>query len=668
MTATRSETTAVQARHPLDPLTADELRGAREVLERSGKLTPGTRFPLTQLDEPAKAHVLAHRAGDQVPRRVRYVLLDVTTGAAAEAVVCLTEGELVTWTDLTDDQGRDGQPPILLEEYDLVQEIVKSDEGWLAAMATRGVSREAAEASLVCPLSAGSFGLAGEKGRRMLRALCFLRDHPDDNSFAHPVDGLVAYVDLIERRVLRVVDTGAVPIPAEAGNFTPAATGPARTTVKPLEITQPEGPSFSVSGSVVTWQNWRFRLGFDQREGAILHQVEIADSVADAEAERYRSVLHRASVAEMVVPYGDPNPTRFWQTYFDVGEYVFGRLANSLVLGCDCLGEIYYFDAVLADDHGHPHTVPNVVCMHEEDYGVLWKHTDAAIEQNETRRARRLVVSFFVTVGNYDYGFYWYFYQDGTIQLEGKATGIVFTSGKRPDSHLYSSELAPGLTAPYHQHLFCARLDMAVDGNDNSVEEVDWARVPMGEHNPYGNAFTLRRTPIEHERDGARMADANLGRTWWITSASRTNRMGKPTAYRLIPNPSPVLLAADESSIARRATFASKHLWVTQHADNERYPTGDLPNQHPGGAGLPAYIHQNRDLRATDVVLWHTFGVSHAPRLEDWPVMPVDYVGFTLRAEGFFDRNPTLDVPASLSRHSGSTQTGSGAGEPGCCH
>jgi primary-amine oxidase len=135
--------------------------------------------------------------------------------------------------------------------------------------------------------------------------------------------------------------------------------------------------------------------------------------------------------------------------------------------------------------------------MHEEDYGILWKHTEQGPVGAHVRRSRRLVVSYFSTIGNYDYGFYWYLYLDGTIQLESKATGIVFTSAYRGDEHPYATEIAPGLGAPFHQHLFCARLDMAVDGRANSVYEVDAVRQPMSDANPYGNAFTRSLTEKE---------------------------------------------------------------------------------------------------------------------------------------------------------------------------
>jgi primary-amine oxidase len=617
--------------HPLQRLSAGEIDAARELLTGAGLLSPTTRFALLALAEPDKAEVLAHRDGDPVDRRVRAVLLDVATGRSRTVLASLTRGEVDAVTDL--DPVIDGQPPILLEEYVLADEIVKADPGWLAAMARRGIT----ELDLVrpCPLSAGHFDIAGESGRRMLRVLSFLQHRAEDHCWAHPIDGIVAYVDLTERRVVELVDDALLPVPEEEGNFDdPAYTGPPRTTLKPIEISQPDGPSFTVDGDVVRWENWSVRVGFDPREGLVLHQLSYAD----------RPVVYRASIAEMVVPYADPSPVRFWQNYFDAGEYLLGQQANSLELGCDCLGEIYYFDAVLADGEGRPQPIPNAICLHEEDFGVLWKHTDLFTESRETRRQRRLVISFFVTVGNYDYGFYWYLYLDGTIGCEVKATGVLFTSAYQPGSR-WASEVAPGLGAPYHQHLFSARLDMMVDGPTNAVDEVEVRPVPVGPDNRYGNAFTRHATRLARESMGARTADSSVARFWQVVNPEKVNRLGQPVGYALYPQGQPVLLADDTASVARRAAFATRHLWVTRYHPDERHPAGDLVNQHSGGGGLPAYAAADRDLDGADIVLWHTFGMTHLPRPEEWPVMPVDTCGFVLRPVGFFDRNPTLDVP-----------------------
>ncbi|PZF83794.1 tyramine oxidase [Jiangella anatolica] len=629
--------------HPLQRLSADEIRAARSLLDDNGLVTAATKFALLGLEEPDKLTVLGHRPGDPIDRRIRAVLLDLETGAARTVIASLTRGAIDSIVDI--DPVTDGQPPILLEELVTVDEIVKADPGWRAAMERRGIT----DLDLVrpCPLAAGNYGIASERGRRMLHVLSFLQHRPEDHAWAHPIDGVVAYVDVIEKKVIELIDDAVLPIPDEEANHDdPAYTGPPRTTLRPIEITQPEGPSFTVDDDVVTWENWSFRVGFDPREGLVLHQLGWRDG------DRVRPIVYRASVAEMVVPYADPSPVRFWISYFDAGEYLLGQQVNSLELGCDCLGEIHYFDAVLADGDGAPREVRNAICLHEEDFGVLWKHTDIFTESSETRRQRRLVISFFVTVGNYDYGFYWYLYLDGTIQLEVKATGVMATSSYKSDS-AYATEVAPGLGAPFHQHLYCARLDMMVDGLDNAVDEVEVQPLPIGPANPNGNAFTRRATRLRSEAEGARTADPMAGRTWHISSSDSTNRLGRPVAYELRPEGRPLLLADPASATAHRAAFATRSLWVTRYDPDERFPAGDLVNQHPGGAGLPEYVAADRAIEDQDVVLWHTFGAVHYPRPEDWPVMPVEYCGFTLRPVGFFDRNPTLDVPATPANHCG---------------
>ncbi|MFI1918250.1 primary-amine oxidase [Nocardia sp. NPDC020380] len=631
--------TSERVDHPLAMATAAEIAEVRAIVLAAGLVSAATRFVYVGLDEPDKYAV--YDPNVPIDRCFRVLLHDVDKPNARDLVVSL--GRRAVASQRTLDAVLDGQMPVLDEEFGLVEHILSTDPHWLEALAARGLDPANVR---VAPLSAGVFDYDGEQGRRILRGLAFHQEHSKDHAWAHPIDGLVAFVDVMTREVLRVIDTGPVPVPAESGNFDdPAFTGPARSTQRPIEITQPQGPSYIVDGNLVEWEKWSLRIGFDAREGLVLYQIGFRDG------ETLRPIIHRASIAEMVVPYADPSPIRSWQNYFDTGEYLVGRWANSLELGCDCVGDITYFDAVLASEDGNPRTIRNAVCMHEEDFGVLWKHTDLWTGSREVRRQRRLVISFFTTVGNYDYGFFWYLYLDGTIEFEAKATGVVFTSAYPGPGHPYASELAPGLGAPYHQHLFNARLDMMIDGHRNRVEEVESQRVPIGPDNPHGNAFTLHRTVLERESQAQRSADNRIGRTWHITNPDVTNRLGNPVGYALHPEGREALLAADESSIARRAGFATKHLWVTRYDPAERYAAGDFVNQHPGGAGLPAYVAADRDLDGADVVIWHTFGLTHFPRPEDWPIMPVDYTGFVLKPVGFFDRNPTLDVPPTTSTH-----------------
>ncbi|OOL31508.1 tyramine oxidase [Rhodococcus rhodochrous] len=626
--------------HPLTPLTADEIIAVKETVSAEGLVTEHVRFVYVGLEEPHKSTVLAFRPGEHIERRARVLLLDRATGVGSDHVVSVTERRILSTVAV--DSATEGHVPILDEEFEDIETFLLSSFDWIAAMAARGIDPEKVRA---VPLSAGVFGHEDEVGHRIVRVLAFHQEDGADLPWAHPIDGVVAYVDLTEQRVVKVVDEMQLPVPAERGEWDAAPHAkPARTDLKPIEITQPEGPSFSVDGNRITWADWTFRFGFDVREGLTLHQLSFSDDGVQ------RPVIYRASIAEMVVPYADPSPVRYWQNYFDQGEYLFGRYTNSLELGCDCLGEIRYFDVTIADEKGDPRVMKNAICLHEEDYGVLWKHTDMFNGMTETRRSRRLVISFFLTIGNYDYGFYWYLYLDGTIELEAKATGIVFTSAYRGEDG-FATEMAPGLGAPFHQHLFSARLDMAVDGNVNTVEEVDAVPEPMGPDNPWGNAFRCRKTTLTTEADGQRLADNTKARVWHITNPTKQNRLGRNVGYALHPEGQPVLLADPSSSIAARAAFATKHLWVTQYDPAQRYPAGDFVNQHPGQAGLPTFVAGNRNIEGEDLVLWHTFGLTHFPRPEDWPVMPVDYAGFTLKPVGFFDRNPALDVPAGTSKH-----------------
>lgn len=626
-----------EAKHPLDMLTADEINCGREILVSAGLLTESHLVPTMLPVEPSKETVREFTGGD-FERRIMFVVLDPATGISVEYTVSLQQRCVVHERRVNSDSYPYGQPPYTWTEFEKAERLVKQSEEWQAAMRGRGFTQEQIDLAYIGPLAPGFFNVKDEVGQRIIRSVTFLRDHANDSQWAHPVEGLLTTLNLTTGKVVSVVDDGGhIDTAATSGAYDRETIGKPRHDLMPIEITQPDGPSFDVSGSEVCWQNWKMRIGFNQREGLVLHQVTYTDNGEE------RPILYRGSVPEMVVPYGDTSTNRYWISYFDAGEYHLGKNANSLELGCDCLGVIHYFDATVSADDGRALVIPQAVCMHEEDFGVAWKHTELGFKP-DVRRQRRFVVSYFATVGNYDYGFYWYFYLDGTIKVEAKATGIVYNGSGEPgadDPH--HAEIAPGLFAPFHQHIFCARLDVEIDGPNCSVDEVEAARIPMGESNPYGNAFTLQRTRITTE--GGREANAAMGRTWHIMSSDRKNLVGRPTSYQLVPQNTPALLAAPESFVAQRAAFATKSTWVTRYHKDERWPAGDYPNQHAGGAGLPAYVADEESVDGEDIVLWHSFGPTHFPRVEDWPVMPVDRYHFELRPYGFFDRNPGLDIP-----------------------
>jgi primary-amine oxidase len=626
------EPTSRPAAHPLRPLTSEETSAASAIVKADRRWHEQRRFFGVWLHEPHKNDL-----ADAVSRRADAVLVDRASGQTSEVTVDLNDQHVVVWRDLDGDHAA-----YLMSEYMDAIEIAKHDPRYVAAMAKRGITDLD---SLHCDTwPAGNFGVPEEQGRRLVRVVSYLRHGPDDNGYAHPIEGVVATVDATSREVIELVDGGVIPVPQECGNYRVEDLGEAAVTLKPLEITQPEGASFTIDDSEIRWHRWSLRATLHPLDGLVLHTVGW-DS-----GERVRPVLHRASLAEMVVPYGSTAVGSRWKNAFDSGEVGIGRapLVNSLKLGCDCLGEIHYLDAVQADENGDPFVIPNAICIHEEDVGILWKHTDLNTGAVEVRRNRRLVVSSIHTVGNYEYGFYWYFYLDGTIEHETKLTGILQTEAALATDDsvaAHATRIGPDLFAPYHQHLFCMRLDLDVDGGgDQTVEEVELAAAPRDhELNPYGNALERRVTPLLTGAEGRRTIDATTGRHWRVVNTASVNRLGQPVAYKLVPGSAPTLLAREESSVAARAEFARANLWVTAY-DREQtraagYPTGSI-----GGGGLPAYVDSDASIAETDVVLWFTYGVNHIPRLEDFPVMPVERAGFSLIPSGFFDRNPALEL------------------------
>jgi primary-amine oxidase len=460
--------------HPLDPLTADEATTATRVLRESGQLPDGTLFPLVTLAEPPKAELLSWNDGDAVDRRLRYLCWHRDSRAAYEAVVSATREAVVEVKQVP------GVQPLYLLFAELYMgiELIKADERFVAALKRRGV--ENLDLIQIDPWPAGSHGLDVEQRgeRRLLRAVSYVLDDPNDNAYAHPIDNLVVVVDLDKMEVVEVEDGEALPIPRANGRYD-AEHVQMRDALKPLEITQPEGASFTLENKRLTWDKWELRFDLHPIEGLVLHQATFDG----------RSVLHRASIAEMVVPYAGIGANTWWKNTYDAGEMSIGKLANSLVLGCDCLGEIVYADALIVDENGNPYTIPNAVCLHEEDFGILWKHTNLMTGGVEVRRTRRMVISSIFTVGNYEYGFYWYLYQDGRLQLEIKLTGIMQTEAAGVEPPAHGVLVDDDLVAPHHQHVFNLRLDLDIDGTDCRVYEVDAVPVPKGPDNPHGNAF-----------------------------------------------------------------------------------------------------------------------------------------------------------------------------------
>ena len=408
--------------YPLDPLSGEEFTRVAAILGREHQVGDGWRIASIEMIEPGKAELAAFDDGGPMPpRRAAVTCLQRANNATYKGVVSLTDDRVESFEHIPGVQAN-----FTVDEFLECDEMLRTHPDVLAALAKRGIT----DIDLVF-MDTWTYGEAVAppeyRDRRIGWSDTWLKAAPGANPYAHPVSGLHCVVDINSMELLRIEDNGGVEPPNVMGEYVPKhipdriRSASRREPLKALAIEQPDGPSFTLEGNLLRWQNWSLRIGFNYREGMTLHTVRYRDG------DRERSVAHRMSFAEMVVPYRDSSEDHYRRTAFDIGEWGLGFMTTSLELGCDCLGEIRYLDAVLHNSKGEPYTITNAVCIHEEDNAVLWKHVDHDVGA-EVRRMRRLTVSSHVTVANYEYLVYWRFYQDGNIECEVRATGIMVTT------------------------------------------------------------------------------------------------------------------------------------------------------------------------------------------------------------------------------------------------
>lgn len=625
--STKAESASIL--HPLQPLTPEEIVQAAAIVSADPPYGADTRFEIIELLEPEKSVVRAFKPGMPIARSARVNVFSTAKIGVTRLFVSLDSGKILAQQEFPT-----ARPMIQLEQFLAIEGYVRAHPDFIAGCARRGIT----DMTTVCvdPWSAGNFSIPGEEGRHLCHVFAWQRLRENENFYAHPIEGLNAVIDLKTWEVIRVDDYGVVPIPTKEANYEHQFIEKPRAPLKPINVTQPDGVSFKIEGRRLTWDKWSFVIGFNARESLTLHDIKYDG----------RSVAYRASLVEMVVPYGSPDNGHFRKNVFDVGEYGIGKLANSLKLGCDCLGAIEYLDVHLNTMNGEVMTIEKAICIHEEDSGLLWKHWDFRTDRAEVRRARKLVVSTICTVGNYEYALYWYFHIDGSIEFEMKATGIINTAACIPGQPgKYAREVLPGVVGHIHQHIFCARLDMAVDGEQNSVVECNTYAEPAGPGNPYGNAFYEAETVLDTEGKAARRADAASHRYWKVVNPNKLNYAGTPVGYKLDAMNCVTAFVSPGSPSGTRAAFTQNHVWVTAFDPEQRFPAGEYMNHSDGSGGLPDFIKQDRPIQNTNLVLWHVFGLHHPVRLEDFPVQPCISTGFKLVPHGFFDGNPCIDLP-----------------------
>ncbi|PLW16667.1 hypothetical protein PCANC_13352 [Puccinia coronata f. sp. avenae] len=702
--------------HPLDPLSASEINSACsitiEYLSETLKLGK-VIVTYVNLIDPKKEEVLkflgilSASSQEGPPSRIEPVreceVCVIEVGTGTSYLIQVTFGPSSAAVSKPPTKLPSGTHSCIpIEEVDEAERIAKNDQRVIDLCREVGISKD----QIFCDGWAMGFDSRFGNFRRLQQCLMYARLVEHGNLYAHPLDFIVI-VDILAKKVIHVdfpphripgpeLSSGTteppdllhtaeeefddqdlqnalrqsgrqrIPPPMRKFDYLPHLLNSGsleqdgqpwkmRDDLKPLHVVQPEGVSFVVEGHVLRWQNWQMHIGFNYREGLVISTVTYTDR------GQVRPLFYRLSLAEMVVPYGAPETPHHRKFAFDVGEYGLGNLANSLSLGCDCLGTIHYLDAVNVSLEGEAVLIKNAICIHEEDAGVLWKHSDLRPGGlAHSVRSRKLVVSMICTIANYEYLLYWNFFQDGSISFDVKLSGILniylLAAGEDPDG--YGTQVAPGLIAQHHAHTFCLRIDPMIDGLQNAVVQTDIVALsdPTGSAANYlGNGFKAHRKVLKRTAEGCQNYDHSKGRYWSIINPNKLHYASKePIGYRILCRDQPPMLAKADSMIAKRAPFAKHDIFVTPYVPHQYYPSGKFV---PGTMDTPVDSIENwlaidKSIENEDIVVYVTFGVNHIPTPEQFPVMSTETLTVTLKPSGFFEQNPCLDIPHAKDNHS----------------
>jgi primary-amine oxidase len=639
--------------HPLDALTPEEYWVIYNVLQSSGKLAEKTVFSSILLQEPPKSAVLAWKPGMPTPRKADAVLL--TEGKSYSAVVDIATNKLESFTELTKDQA-----PISETEMHGYDDILKKDPRIVEALKKRGITDLRLVTCYVTP--AGHVDLPEQtEGRRIGWGGCTYSANAK-YGWDREIPGIFFVVDMNKKEIARFSDYGAVPMPTTTSIYD-AEGGPAWPGTTPLITSQPNGPSFTIKDGEVSWQNWRFRFRLDPRVGPVVSLVNYQDGAKE------RSVLYEGGLAEMYVPYQDPEETWNSHVFLDAGEYFTntgsGGIIKPLQAGVDCPTYATYFSGTFFHDNGTPYIRPQLACLFERVTGdPVWRHWDEDTYAVSGRPTRELVLRTVATVGNYDYLFDWRFEQDASITVGVGATGILEVKavsdqradtpqssglvGKDPDGNKveFGQLVAPGTDGVDHDHYFSYRLDLDVDGVNNSlmVDKMvpyELPKTALGRH----WIWAMKPEMIKSEGDAKLNVSIEHPAMWMFTNENVKNALGQNTSFEIMPGETGISLLPSTEWPQKRAGFSEHNLWVTPYDPSERYASGVYVMGSKGEDSLPEWVKKNRNIMNTDIVAWYTVGFHHVPRPEDWPQMPIMWHTFSLRPFQFLTKNPTMDLP-----------------------
>lgn len=628
--------------HPLDGLTTAEYWAAYDVLQQAGHIDAESFFSSVLLREPPKDLVLAWKEGSPIPREADVVIL--RQGQTFEARVDLAARKLISWRE-----AKDVQAPFLSSELFGMDETIKKDPRVVEALKKRGITDLNTVQCIALPLS--YIAVPEQTTQRIGFGSCS-QQHGFYHTWGRDIEGLTMQIDMVNKKILKIVDTEVVPVSKGARNYEEISENP-RPGTTPISISRPEGPSFHVNKGEVSWQNWRFRFRIDPRVGPVLNLVRFEDG------GRMRSVMYEGSLSELFVPYMDPSNGWNNRVFIDAGEFYSSvGLLQPLRPGLDCPANAEFFDGLSVGEHGAPKLAPQVVCLFERTANdPAWRHYEG--NNIYGRPSRELVLRSAAAIGNYDYLMDWRFEQDGAIDVAVGATGVIETKatpeknaamramdGSGTDMQAeYGQFVAENLIGVNHDHFFSFRLDMDVDGPGNSFMVARMVRQALPADPMRKSIWAVKPMIAAHEKDAIMDIHLENPSMWLFINPNVKGPLGYPTGYEIMPGATAKSLLAPDDPPQKLGAFSEHQFWVTPNNPGERYAAGVYPTSSKASDGLAVWTKANRPIENTDLVGWYTLGFHHMPRVEDWPVMPTMWHHFQIRPFNFFEANPVLDLP-----------------------
>ncbi|KAK4796907.1 hypothetical protein SAY86_029233 [Trapa natans] len=657
-TADRSDHASDTPRHPLDPLTVQEINRVRtSILTHNLFADSSAPYALhsISLDEPDKALVLRWRKGNPLPPRRASVVARVS-GRFRVLTVDIGSGVV----EVVDDEvPASGYPTMTIEDMKSASWAPFSDAKFNSTVEGRGVKLS----DTAClPLSTGWYG-AAEEGMRLIKVQCFSTEGTA-NFYMRPIEGLTVLVDLDTMRVVDFVDKGpTIPIPKAANTdyrFSLVDVNQQLNLINPISIEQPKGPSFVVEdGHTVKWANWEFHLKADARAGVVVSQAR----VRDPETGEMRPVMYKGFTSELFVPYMDPTDAWYFKTYMDAGEYGFGLQAMPLDPLNDCPRNAYFMDGVFTAADGTPYVRSNMICIYESYAGDIgWRHMESPITGMEIREARpkvTLVVRMAASVANYDYIVDWEFQTDGLIRLKVGLSGILMIKGT-PYSNLndvpgqedlHGTILSENVIGVIHDHYVTFYLDMDIDGSDNSFIKVGMKKeqTSPGE-SPRRSYLKAVRNVARTEKEAQVKLKVYDPSEFHVINPNKKTRVGNPVGYKIVPAGTAASLLDLDDPPQKRGAFTNNQIWVTPYNRSEQWAGGLFVYQSQGEDTLAVWSERDRPIENKDIVVWYTLGFHHIPCQEDFPIMPTVSASFDLKPVNFFESNPILRIPPNFEK------------------